>query len=86
VVGGGLDTYIPVFGQHWARYLGAPVWFPCDPEEPCDCDGHHCSGIHPTVGHAAAAATTAKSLGILLFGVVPPTPTLSEIDAYNWNW
>jgi len=34
----------------------------------------------------AAAATTAKSLGIPLIVIVPPTPTPSEIDAYNWHW
>jgi hypothetical protein len=84
--GGGLDINDPVFGPHWTRYTGAHSWFPCDPEELCDCEGHNCAGTHSTIGHAAAAATTAKSLGIPLIVVVPPTPTPSELDAYNWHW
>jgi len=84
--GSGLDINNPVFRPHWTRYSGAHYWFPCDPEEPCDCKGHNCAGTHSTIAHAAAAATTAKSLGIPLFVVVPLTPTLSEIDTYNWHW
>jgi len=84
--GGGLDINNPVFGPHWTRYTGAHSWFPGDPEQPCDCEGHNCAGTHSTIGHAAAAATTAKSLGIPLIVIVPPTPTPSEIDAYNWHW
>jgi len=84
--GGGLDINDPVFRPHWTRYTGAHSWFPCDPEDPCDCEGHNCAGAQSTVGHVAAAATTAKSLGIPLIVVVPPTPTPSEIDAYNWHW
>jgi hypothetical protein len=84
--GGGLDINDPVFGPHWTRYTGAHSWFPCDPEELCDCEGHNCVGTQSTIGHAAAAATTAKSLGIPLIVVVPPTPTPSELDAYNWHW
>jgi len=84
--GGGLDINDPVFGPHWTRYLGAHSWFPCDPEEPCDWEGHHCVGTQSTIGHAAAAATTAKSLGIPLIVVVPPTPTPSKLEAYNWHW
>jgi len=83
---GRLDINNPMFGLHWTTYLGAHSWFPCDFEEPCDCEGHHCAGTLSTIGHTAAAATTAKSLGIALIVVVPPTPTSSEIDAYNWNW
>ena len=84
--GGGLDINDPVFGPHWTWYTGAHSWFHFDPEEPCDCEGHNCADTHSTIGHAAAAATTAKSLGIPLIVVVPPTPTPSEIDAYNWHW
>jgi len=84
--GGGLDINDPAFGAHWTRYLGAHSWYSCDPEERCDWEGHNCLGTHSTVGHAAAAATTAKSLGIPLIVVVPPTPTPSELDAYNWHW
>jgi len=84
--GGGLDINDPVFGPDWTRYSGAHCWFPCDPEEPCDWMGHNCSGTHSTVGHAAAAARTAKSLGVPLIYIVPPTRMPSEVDAYNWHW
>jgi len=84
--GGGLDINDPVFGQHWIKYQGAHSWFPCDPEEPCECKGHNSAGTHSTIGHAAAAATTAKSLGIPLIVIVPSTPTPSELDAYNSHW
>jgi len=83
---GGLDINDPVFGPHWTRYSGAHSSFPCDHEEPCDCEELNCVGTHSTVGHAAAVATTAKSLGIPLIVIVPPTPNSSEIDAYNWHW
>jgi hypothetical protein len=79
--GGGLDINDPVFGPHWTRYTGANSWFPCDPETPCECEGHNCAGTHSTVGHTAAAETAAKSLGIPLIVIVPPTPTPSEMDA-----
>jgi len=84
--GGGLGIKKPVFGPHWTRYTGALSWFPCDPEQPCDCEGYNCAGTHSTVGHAAAAAITAKSLGIPQIVIVPPTPTPSELDAYTWHW
>jgi len=84
--GSGLDINDPVFGPHLTQYSGAHSWFSCDSEEPCECEGHNCARTHLTVGHAAAAATTAKSLRILLIVVVPPTPTPFEIDAYNWPW
>jgi len=84
--GGGHDINDPVFGPHWTRYTGAHSWFRCDPEEWYDCEGHNCFGTHATIGHAAAAATTAKSMGIPLIVVVPLTPTPSEIDAYHWHW
>jgi len=83
--GGRLDINNPMFGPHWTRYFGAHSWFSCDPEDPCDYDGHNCAETQSTVGHAAAAATTAKSLGIPVSIVVPPTPTPSEIDPYNWH-
>jgi len=83
---GGLDINDPVFGPHWTMYSGAHSWFPRDPEEPCDCEGHNCAGTHSTIGYAAAAATTAKSLVIQLIVVVPPTLTPSELDAYNCHW
>jgi len=84
--GGRLDINDAVFGPYWTRYSETHSWFPCDREEPCDCEGHNSVGTHSTIGHAAAAATTAKSLGIALIVVVPPTPTPPEIDAYNWHW
>ena len=84
--GGGLEIKDPVFGPHWTRYTGAHAWFPCDPEEPSNCEGHNCAGTHSTIGRAAAAARTAKSLGVPLIVIVPPTPTPSELDAYNWHW
>jgi hypothetical protein len=82
----GLDINDPVIEPHWTRYTGAHSWFPCDPEEPCECEGHNRAGTHSTIGHAAAAATTATSVVIPLIVIVPPTPTPSEIDAYNWHW
>jgi hypothetical protein len=84
--GSGLDINDPMLGPHWTRYTGAHSWFPSDPEEPCDCEENNCARTHLTVGHAAAAATTAKSHGIPLIVIVPLTPTPSEIDAYKWHW
>jgi hypothetical protein len=84
--GGGLDINDPVFGPHWTRYSGAHSWFPCDHDELCDCEGYNCAGTHSTVGNAAAAATTAKSLKIPLLVVVPLTLTPSGLDTYNWHW
>jgi len=84
--GGRLYMNNPVLGPHWTRYTGAHSGLPCDPEEPCDCEGHHCAGTLSSIGHAVAAAPTAHSLGIPLIVVVPPTLTPSEIDTYNWQW
>jgi hypothetical protein len=86
--GGGLDIQDPVFGKNWMKYQGLHfcLFTDCGPEEACDCQGHNCIEAQSTVGHAAAAATTARSLGIPLIVVVFPTPTLSEIDVYNWHW
>ena len=81
--GGGLHINDALFGPHWTRYSGAHSWFRCDPEEPCDCEGHNCVGTQLTIGHAAAAATIAESLKIPLIVVVPLTPTPSELDAHN---
>jgi len=78
--GGGLDIDDPVFGPHWTRYTGAHSGFPCDPEQPCDCEGHNCAGTQSTIGYTAATVTTAKSRGIPLIVIVPLTPTPSEID------
>lgn len=62
-------------------------WFTdYDPEEECYCEGYICVVALLTIGHTAAAATTAKPLGIPLIIIVPPTPTLSKIDAYHWHW
>jgi hypothetical protein len=82
----GLAFKDPVFGPHWTRYAGAPCWLPCDLEEPCNCEGHNCEGTQSTIGHAAAAGTTAKSTGIPLIVIVPLTPTPSELDAYYSHW
>jgi hypothetical protein len=84
--GGRRDINDPVFGPQLTRYTGEHSSFPCDPQEPCDCERHNCAGTHSTIEHAAAAATAAKSLRIALIVVVPMTPTASEIDAYNWHW
>jgi hypothetical protein len=65
--------------------LRVHYWFPCNCMEPCDCSGHNCAGTHCTKWHAAAAATTAQSLGILLIMVLPPTTTPSEINTDNWH-
>ena len=83
--GGRLDINDPVFCPNWTRYSADHSWFPCHPEEPCDCEGHNCVGTQFTIGHAAAA-TTAKSLGIQLIVIVSPTLTPSELDTYNWHW
>jgi len=83
--GGGLDINDPVFGPHWTQYSGAHSWFPCDPEELCECEGHNCVRTQSTIGHTATAATTAKSLGIPLIVVVPSTLTPSELDTYHWH-
>jgi hypothetical protein len=84
--GGGLHINDPMFGPHWTRYTGVHSGFPCDSAEPCDWEGHNCAGIQSTIGHAAAAATIAKSLGVPMIVVVPPTPTPSKFDAYHWHW
>ena len=51
--------------------------------EACNSEGHNRVGAQPTVGHAAAAATTSMSSGIQQIVVVPSTLTPSEIGAYN---
>jgi len=78
--GAGLDINDPVFGQHGTKYSGLclGLFTNCDPNEPCDCEGHNCVGAQSTVGHTAAAATTAKSLGIPQIVLVPPSPTPSK--------
>lgn len=83
-----LDINDPVFGQYGTRYQRPHfgLFMKCDPEKPCDCEGHNGVGAQSTIGYAAAAATTAVSVGIPLVVVVPPTLTLSEIDAYSWHW
>jgi len=85
---GGLDINDLVYGPYWTNYCGLHfgLFTDCDPEETCDCEGYNCVRAQSTVGHAAAAATTATSLGIPLIFIVPPTPTPSEIDAYNLHW
>jgi len=86
--GGSLDIHDPVFGPHWTdcRGLHWGLLTNCDSEEICDCEGHNWVGAQSTIWHAAAAATTAKSLGIPLMVIVPPSPTSSEIDAHSWHW
>lgn len=63
-----------MFGRNWTRYFGSYSWFPCDLEEPCDYKGCNWAGTHSTIGHPVAAATTVKSVGILLIVVVPLAP------------
>jgi len=86
--GSGLDTHDVVFGQHFIKYKGLKVGLitDCDPNKVCDCEGHNCVGEQSTVGHTAAAATTAKSLGVPLMVVVPPTPTHYGMDIYVQYW
>jgi hypothetical protein len=84
--GTGLHIKDPVSRPHWTRYTGAQYWFICDPEKRCDCVEHNCLGTHSTVGYAAAAATTANSLGIPLIVVEPLMPKPSKVDAYNYHW
>jgi len=83
--GRGLDINDPVFGRHWTRYSWAYILFPCDLQEPCDCKWHEWAGALSTIGRAAAAATTAKLIGILLVVVVPPMPNRFEIVVYSWH-
>ena len=80
-----MDFNDRLYGQHWTRYLGPHSWFSSDPEQPCMCEGHNCTGTHSTVGHTSAAATTAKSLRVPLFVMVPVTLTASEMDTDNWH-
>jgi hypothetical protein len=84
--GGGLDINNPVFGPHLTQYTRAHPRFPCDSEQPCNWECHNCVGTQSTIGRAAVAATTAKSLGIALIVVEPPTPTPSQFDIFNWDW
>lgn len=67
-------------------YLGSYSWFPCEPKEVCDSEGHYCLGTHSTIGHAAATSTKAMSHEIPLTVVVLPSQSPSEIDAYSWHW
>jgi len=83
---GGLELDDPVFGSNWTKYLGAHAGCDCDPEVPCECEGHTCLGTHLTEGHAPAAAATAKPAPVPLVVIEPPTPTPTDIDAYNWHW
>ena len=69
-----------VFGNSWTKYWGAHTGFDCDPEVPCECEGHNCLGTHSTERHAPGAAT-AKPAPVPLIVSEPPTPTPSEIDA-----
>jgi len=86
--GGGPDIHDPQFGQYWIKYrrLHFGLYTDCDSEEDCNCMGHNCVRAQSTVGYAAAAATTAKSIQIRLVDVVPLTLTSSEIDLYKWHW
>jgi len=83
---GGLELDDPMFGDCWTKYWGAHAWLNCHPEEPCECEPHNCLGTHSMEGHAPAAAATAKPVLVPLIVIEPPTPTPSEIDAYNWHW
>jgi len=75
-----------VFGNSWTKYWGAHAWFNSDPELPCECEGHHFLGTHSTEGHAPPAAASTRAVPVPLMVIEPPTPTPSEIDAYNWHW
>lgn len=68
--------------------LGIVFWSftDCVLEELCDCEGHNCVEAQLAIGHTAAAATTTKSVEILLIVFVSPTPTASEIDTYTGYW
>jgi len=86
--GGCLDIDDPVFRQHLTNYKCINFGFcaGCDSKETCDCEGLNCLEAESTVRYAAAAATTAKSLGITLNVEVPPALTPTEIDADTWHW
>jgi hypothetical protein len=76
--GGGLEIDDLVFGNSWTKYWGAHSWFTCDPEIPCECEGHRCGATHETEGRAPAAAET---IGIPKIVVIPPTNEPTE-----WDW
>ena len=83
--GGRQDINDLLFGPQGSRYLGVNKSFPCDPEDPCSCEHYSCPGTHSTIRYIAAAATTAKSLGIALSVTVLQIPTPSEIDQFYWH-
>jgi len=84
--GGCLELDDLVYGNSGTMYRRAHAWFDCDPELPCECEGHNCLGKHSTEGHAAAAAASTRAVPVPLIVIEPPTPTTSEINAYNWHW
>ena len=84
--GGGLELDDEMFGRNWIKYWGAHAWFDCDPELPCECEGHNCLGTHSTEGCRPSAATTANSAPVPFIVIQNLTPTPFEIDAYNWHW
>jgi len=75
--GGGLELDDPVYASSWTRYWGAHTWFDCNPELPCECEGHHCFGTHSTEGHAPAAAATAMPAPVPLI-VIKLRPRLPQ--------
>lgn len=87
--GGGLELNDPLFGQHLPEYNGFPfgLFTNYNSEKVCHWEGHNCVGVESTIGHAAAAAaSTAKSIGIPLIVVVPATPTHPKINPCNRHW
>ena len=86
--GGGVDIHDPIFGPHWtkSRDLHCCLFTDCGSNNTYDCEGHHCVEAQSIVGHGSAAAVTAKSVGVQLIIITPPTHTPSEIDSYNWHW
>jgi len=47
-LGRGLELDDLVFGNSWTKYWGAHAWFDCDPQLPCQCEGHNPLGTHST--------------------------------------
>jgi hypothetical protein len=81
--GGGLTIDNPVFGNSWTKYWVAHSWFPCDPDLPCECEGHGCGATDETEGRAPAAAETVKVPEII---VTPPTASQTKLEVTSRHW
>lgn len=83
-----LDIHKLVFRQHWINCTVLHCFWvtKCDSKESCQCEEHNHVGAQWTVGHPAAADTTAKTRDVPLIVKLPWTSTLSTSNAYDWHW